>query len=202
MSAALEVAHWLVDATVVFVLMGVLYQIAQLQRRIPDYGALVPNAGLSIGAVAPDFTTGDRRNNREVRFSDYHGRRLVLGFLSPACRPCSDLIPHLNRFAADRRAVPVLIVALDGRGVDYARELSERIVVLDDPHKVVQQAYAVTQAPLIYLVDEDGKVVNRTIANHLVDLEAALDGRTHSQGPAAWVPAKDPQAADTIGIAQ
>ena len=112
----------------------------------------------------------------------------MLAFLSPACRPCRELVPDLNRLARDQRDTPVVVVAMDGTGADYASELSKRVVVVGDAEKEIQEAYAVGRTPLVYLLDEDRTVVNRTVSNSLIDLEDTLDGLGRPQGNATWVP--------------
>ena len=185
----LEVLQWAAIVVIGILVAGLLYLVTDLQRRLgPDFGAMVPNDGLAVGAAAPDFTAEDKRTGRRVSLSDYVGQRVVVAFLSPACQPCRELVPDLNRFVRDQRDTPVVVVAMEGAGADYARDLSKRIAVVGDAEKEIQQAFEVGRTPLVYLLDEERKVVNRTVSNSLINLEDTLDGLGRPQGSAAWVP--------------
>lgn len=183
-----ELLQWAAIIGVAFMLAGVLYLLADIRRRLgPDYGAQVPNNGLAVGATAPDFSTHDRRTGRSMSLSDYHEQRMIVAFLSPRCEPCKALLPHLNRLATSRPDLPVVVVATDGAGVEYAREFSDCFAVVDDAKKEIQQAFEVAWTPLVYLLDEERRVVNRTISNSLIDREDTLDGKGRAQST-AWVP--------------
>lgn len=193
MTVWLEVLQWTSIVVLGVFVAGLLYLNTDLQRRLgPDSGALIPKDGLAIGDDAPDFTAENKRTRQRVSLSDYGGQRVVVAFLSPACRPCRELVPNLNRFASDQRDTPVVVVAMDGTGADYASELSERIVVVGDAGKEIQRAFAVDRTPLVYLLDEERRVANRTVSNSLIDLEDTLNGLGRQQGNAAWVPEVGP----------
>lgn len=198
MTAMLEAVQWLALLGMALVITGMLHRQGLHERLLaPFAGPLVPRSGLELDSVAPEFSAVDRRTQRTVRLSDYAGRRLLIGFLSPGCGPCVQLVAPLNQFAQDHPDVPVLIIAQDGHGVDYAEELSERITVLEDHDRVVQKAYDAMQAPLIFLVNGEGRVANRTISNDLTDLEATLEGLGRPQGTATWVAADDTDGGPT-----
>lgn len=183
-----EVLQWAVLLLLVFMVAGLLIMLADVQRRLgPDQGAPIPKSGLAVGALAPDFVAEDKRTGQRVAASDYVGRRLLVAFMSPGCEPCGELLPSLNRFARDRRDVPVIVVAADGTGAEYAREFAEPIAVIGDTNKAIERAYDVGWTPLVYLLDEERKVLNRTVSNSLIDLEDTLDGKGRPQS-AAWVP--------------
>lgn len=200
MTAGLELLQWALILGIGAFGVGLLYLIIDLQRRLgPDSGALVPSDGLAIGAEVPDFKVEDRRSGEPVRMADYAGQRVIVAFLSPGCRPCRELVPDLNRFAQRHGDTPVVVVAMDGVGADYERELSERITVVGDARKELQRAFEVNRTPLVYLVDEERRVANRTVSNSLVDLEDTLDGFGRRQGNAAWVPEATPGRASRDG---
>jgi thiol-disulfide isomerase/thioredoxin len=134
---------------------GLLYTIIDHERRLgPDLGAVVPNDGLAVGATAPDFSGVDLRSGQPVHLADYAGRRTVVAFVAPNFPPCQELVMDLNRLARDRREIGVLVVAIDGAGVDYARKFSERMAVLGDVDRQIQRAFEVNRTPLVFLLDE------------------------------------------------
>jgi peroxiredoxin len=176
--------------------LGNSYVLARIHQRLgPDRGALTPNDGLAVGVDAPEIAARDVRSGEEVRLSSLRGQRVVLVFLSAACETCIDLVPHLNRFAASLKQVPVIAVVEEGRSIDYRRELdrSIRVVASSD---ALTEAYDVRRAPLMYVVDEEGRITQRSVSNVRVDLEDTFDGFVREQGAAAWVPVEPPDGAD------
>jgi methylamine dehydrogenase accessory protein MauD len=194
----MEAMQWAAIVLIAILAAGVLYLVADLHRRLgPDLGAMVPNDGLAVGTAAPDFAAEDPRTGQPIRLSDFDGRRVVVAFVASNCPPCRKLVPDLNRFARDRHDTSVVAVATDGAGMDYAREFSERIAVVGDAGKAIQQAFEVSRTPLVYLLDEERKVANRTVSSSLIDLEDTLDGFGKPQGNAAWVAVPEPNEPTT-----
>ncbi len=68
-----------------------------LRRLGPEPGALIPREGLALRSQLPDVELIDRRSGAMLRTADAGGRRQLIAFLSAGCRPCRELIPHLNR---------------------------------------------------------------------------------------------------------
>jgi thiol-disulfide isomerase/thioredoxin len=195
-----EVLQWAVLLLLVFMGVGLLIMVADIQRRLgPDLGAPIPQSGLAVGALAPDFVAEDRRTGKCVAVSDYVGRRLLVAFMSPRCEPCKELLPSLNRFALERRGVPVIVVAPEDAGIEYARQFAESIVVVGDTGKAIELAYDVGWTPLVFLLDEERRVLNRTVSNSLIDLEDTLDGKGRPQS-AAWVPTTTVDVASPDGV--
>ena len=189
MVAWLETAQWLVLLGMAVMGAGILYLLADINRRLgPDLGAVVPNDGLAIGSVAPAFEAPDLRTAQPVRLASHAGRPAVVAFLSPLCGACLDLVPHLNRLAEDRREVPIIVVALSGDGVDYRPVLSPGIALVGDDGGALQRGFDVRRTPLVFLVDVDGKVRMRTVSSNLVNLEDTLAAIGRPQGSARWVP--------------
>lgn len=205
----MSVNDWAQWAAIVFVgliTFGVLKLVIDMWARMPpDTGPLIPNSGLEIGTLAPDFTSADKRSGQPVRLSDYAGQRLVLAFLSPVCGPCRQLVPHLNQLAREERGTPVMVVAMPGEGMDYTKELSSRIIVVGDPDLAIEEAFKARGKPLVYVLDEERKVLNRTISNKLVHLEDTLAGLGTPQGNRPWMPVEAESGAvppDGVGQAQ
>lgn len=183
-----EALQWLVLLAVAGMTAGLVYLVADLSRRLgPDPGPLIPGDGLELETEAPPLVATELRTGKTVQLSDYAGQTAVVVFLSPSCKPCWALVPDLNRLAKSRRGVPFIVVVLAGKGVDYPRHLEEQIMVVGDPEKKLQEAYEVQRTPLVYFIDEEGKVAMRTVSNDLLDLEDTLDGIGRPQGSMPWV---------------
>ena len=83
----LEVLQWEAIVLIGILVVGVLYLVTGIQRRLgPDNGAVVPEDGLAIGATAPEFTAEDRRTGRSVSLSDYRRQRVCW----PSCHRHAD----------------------------------------------------------------------------------------------------------------
>ena len=118
----------------------------------------------------------------------FAGRPVVVAFLSPGCTQCVQLVRHLNRMATVRQDVPCIVVVTGTGASEFAATLGERLLVVSDEQAKLQKAYAVEWVPTIYLIDDEGKVAMRSIANDLLDLEDTIDGIGRRQGNAPFVP--------------
>jgi thiol-disulfide isomerase/thioredoxin len=115
----------------------------------------------------------------------------VVVFLSPSCGPCIDLVPGLNKIAESRPDVPIVAVVTPGKGFPYATELSSRIMMVADNKREFLDAFAVRRTPLVYVIDDTGRVAMSSVANDLIDLEDTLNGSVRHQGNSPWVPVKN-----------
>ena len=183
-----EVLQWAVLLTVGAMMVGLVYLVADLNRRLgPDRGPLIPDDGLEIETVAPPLVALEKRTGQTVQLADHAGQMAVVAFLSSTCNPCVELVPHLNRLAKALPEVPFIVVTTDADGFDYSAELIEQVLVVGDPESELQKAYEVERTPLVYGIDAEGKVAMRSIANDLLDLEDTLDGIGWPQGGSPWV---------------
>jgi len=184
-----EVFQWIVLLAMVALNVGLVYLVGDLNRRLgPDPGALIPSEGLEQGTEVPDLAGMEVRTGEMVRLSDLLGRTVVVTFLSPTCGPCVSLVPHLNRLAGERRGIPFIVVAAEGKGMDYAAEMSALVKVIGDPGQKLQQAFRVRYVPVMCVVDPEGKVAMRAVANDLPQMEDALLGIGHVQA-SPWIEA-------------
>ena len=108
---------------------------------------------LPPGAIAPDFTLKDQ-NNREVRLSDFRGRKAVLlvfyplAFTGTCGGELDEISAHLSQYATDD--VQVLTVSVDSPYSHkvWAEASGYEFPLLADfwPHGAVAQAYGVFNA--------------------------------------------------------
>lgn len=183
-----EVMQWTVVLALAAVTVGLVYLVADLHRRLgPDRGALIPNDGLKVDSQAPDLGGQDLRTGVPVRLADHPGRAGVVAFLSPTCKPCVELVPHLNGLARVRQNVRLFVVTLPGHGYDYAEGLVSSITLIADADGELQKAWEVMRTPLVYVVDAKGTVKMKSVSNDLLDLEDTLDGIGWHQGDRPWV---------------
>jgi peroxiredoxin len=118
--------------------------------------------GLLPKSVVQDFELPDL-SGRQVRLSQWEGRRLLLIFFDPSCVFSRAMLPELAALPLDgsnRDPLPLIVSTGDP---EENRRLFEthRIrwpVLLQDDHEVARQ-YSVGATPMGYLIDEQRRTV-------------------------------------------
>ncbi len=121
---------------------------------------------------------GDRAPNFEIRTDDgrtvtrddFGGKLLVLHFWATWCPPCVTEFPSLSAFQKEfaDRGVVVLGVSVDQNAKAYRDFLSRMKVsfaTARDPEARISTEYGTFQFPETYIIDRDGKVLEKVIAN-------------------------------------
>jgi methylamine dehydrogenase accessory protein MauD len=169
---------WVVVLLLAFLLAGALRQLGLLQLRLgDDPGALITDTGLERGAQAPDFTALDSESGELVSLSDLPAVPRMLVFASPGCLSCRELMPGLNEVRKTRGEYDFLVVC---RGDLESCQAFGRVNRLEAPMVVdttgqIEKDYLVTLTPFGYLIDHEGRVVIRGIANDWRQLESLLE---------------------------
>jgi peroxiredoxin len=114
-------------------------------------------AGLPAGTVAPEFDL-PRIDGGRLALEEFRGRRLLLVFSDPACGPCVELAPRLERL---HRESDELAVALISRGDSDANRLKATEHGLTYPialqrHWSTSRDYGMFATPAAYLIDAAG----------------------------------------------
>ena len=144
--------------------------------------------GLSVGAPAPAFRL-PRLEGGELSLEDYRGRRLLLVFSDPECKPCDALMPELERL---QRAGPGVAVVMVGRGGVKANRAKVKQYGLSFP-VALQRDWEVSRlyrkpgvTPSGYLIDEGGKIVADLAAggDEIMTLLAGRDVAASERGDA------------------
>jgi methylamine dehydrogenase accessory protein MauD len=169
---------WVVVLLLAFLLAGALRQLGLLQLRLgDDPGALITDSGLERGAQAPDFTALDSETGDLVSFSDLPAVPRMLVFASPGCLSCRELMPGLNEVRKTRGEYDFLVVCrgdLDSCQAFGRMNRLEAPMVVDTTGQI-EKDYLVTLTPFAYLIDHEGRVVIRGIANDWRQLESLLE---------------------------
>ena len=185
------VVLWVVVVLLAFLLAGALRQLGLLQLRLgDDPGALITDTGLERGAEAPDFTALGAESGEPVSLSDLPAVARMLVFASPGCLSCRELIPGLNEVRKTRGDFDFLVVC---RGDLESCQAFGRMNGLEAPMVVdttgqIEKDYLVTLTPFAYLIDHEGRVVIRGIANDWRQLESLLEQEGTLQAGMGFVP--------------
>jgi peroxiredoxin len=123
----------------------------------------------TVGDTAPDFRVLTEHGKTMTR-SDFGGKVLVLNFWASWCPPCVEEAPSLNAFAqeAAKKGIIVLGVSIDRNETAYKKFLAQHKIAFEtsiDPEADVSSSYGTFQIPETYIIDKNGKVVEKIISN-------------------------------------
>jgi peroxiredoxin len=151
-----SIQRWLISVTVV----GVLTLCASHAASAADRALHHP----LIGSAAPDFA--ERLINgtgRNFRLSEQRGDVVLLGFWTSWCGSCRAYLERLAKLNATYASAGLVVVgiSLDDKteaAVDIVRALGLRFANVADTQKVLGRRFAVSDVPLVLLVDRSGIV--------------------------------------------
>ena len=127
---------------------------------------------IAVGKDAPDFTL-QSMDGKEVKLSDYKGKKVYLKFWASWCGPCKKSMPELMELAAkpDRDFEILSVIAPGIQGEKTVEQFPQwfqdqgykDIPVLYDTKATTFQAYQIRSIPTEYLIDSQGKIGKDTI---------------------------------------
>jgi peroxiredoxin len=156
------------------------------ERRIAD---LIPQAALAIMMAAFCFAlysslhetvvnAGDRApsfsikadNGKTFTPKDFGGKLLLVNFWATWCPPCVEEIPGLNEMAHQLGPKGLVILAISqDKDANAYKQFLERnplaFPTVRDPSEDIQLGYGTLQIPESYLIDQNGKVVEKYISS-------------------------------------
>ncbi|TDE51522.1 hypothetical protein E1295_18125 [Nonomuraea mesophila] len=131
-------------------------------RRLRKQGESAPemSAGLSPGESVPRFAT--MTTSGEPISDELLGAPALIGFFSPGCGPCAELLPLFVERARGTSDAVLAVVAdtgEDGAG-DIERLAEVARVVTESPQGPVQTAFKVNAYPTVIAIGSGGTVVS------------------------------------------
>jgi peroxiredoxin len=124
---------------------------------------------LRSGAHAPGFELPSLGGDLES-LARYRGRVLFVNFWATWCAPCREEAPALQKLYEQLRpeGFSVLAVSIDDPAARpkveaFAEQLGLKFPILLDPDQRVYRAYQVFGVPETFLIDKEGRVVERFI---------------------------------------
>jgi peroxiredoxin len=126
-----------------------------------------PAPPLLPGAGAPPFTLPALEGG-EVSLERLRGRVVLLNFWATWCKPCEDEMPAMQRLhrSLSGRPFELLAISVDA-GRDEVAAFRERLgldfPILLDPRKRVADSYQSFRFPESWLVDAEGRLVERYV---------------------------------------
>lgn len=148
---------------------------ALAQETVPASADAVPIvAGPQAGDMAPDFTVVGP-DGKEMKLSDFRGKKVLLDIWATWCGPCIASMPHNSELAekyAKDDLVILAVCASDTRanyhgwvrrnGTKYKFLTAHDPAGKDFKNSVFNTKYGVTGFPSLYLIDRDGRLIGRT----------------------------------------
>jgi cytochrome c biogenesis protein CcmG/thiol:disulfide interchange protein DsbE len=131
-------------------------------------GTLEPRV-TNAGDTAPNFkVTAD--DGKTISRDNFGGKLLVLNFWASWCPPCVTETPSLEQFAKELgpQGVVVLGISQDRKEDRYRKFIEHFNVTFEtarDPGADIAASYGTFQIPETYLIDRNGKVVEKVISN-------------------------------------
>ena len=139
----------------------------QEPQQAPKQQQQTPVQQIAVGKEAPDFTL-QSMDGKEVKLSDYKGKKVYLKFWASWCGPCKKSMPELMELAAkpDRDFEILSVIAPGIQGEKTVEQFPhwfqdqgyKDIPVLYDTKATTFQAYQIRSIPTEYLIDSQGKI--------------------------------------------
>ncbi|WP_110927565.1 thiol-disulfide oxidoreductase ResA [Bacillus massiliglaciei] len=119
---------------------------------------------LAAGSEVPDFVLTDMEGN-EHKISDYRGKGVFLNFWGTWCKPCEYEMPYMEKQYQAFKDQGIEVLAVNVGETEYAVNSFAEGHGLTFPIMIdqgeVQSAYKVDPLPVTFLIDKDGKLVDR-----------------------------------------
>ena len=136
-------------------------------------GYIVPVAAGSVEDPAtrpliPPNLAVDDGSNVPLPLAHFRGQVVLMNFWATWCAPCLKEMPYLDRLQGDLKGMPLLVmeVSEDNGGLPVAKAYVERaklsfLRVFTDPGQVAASALNVQGLPTSFIIDKDGRLVQR-----------------------------------------
>jgi peroxiredoxin len=131
------------------------------ENEVVETGA----TGIAIGVKAPDFElkTLDGKN---VKLSDFKGKKVILNFWATWCPPCKAEMPEMQKFyEEDHKDIVLLAVNIDPQ-LDVQKFVDEMSITFPiplDEDDEVNSVYQVISIPTTYFIDTKGIIREKHI---------------------------------------
>jgi peroxiredoxin len=123
---------------------------------------------VDAGVEAPGFSLPRLPDGAPVSLAGLRGRVVLLNFWATWCKPCEDELPSMQRLhgALASSGFELLAISVDDPSDPvgaFQRRYGLTFPILLDPRREVAGAYQTHHFPESFLIDADGRVVERYI---------------------------------------
>jgi len=121
-------------------------------------------AGTLMAKDAPDFKLTSL-DGKEVSFSDYKGKVVLVNFWATWCPPCLAEMPDLNKLYTDYKGkgLQILGLTISSRAKDIPKKVKQSGVtypILLDAEPVAAKFGGFGAIPQTFIIDKKGKIVH------------------------------------------
>ncbi len=183
MSGAWLASYIALWAVVAFQGVAIFLLLRQLGIMYLGTAQGVARDGIAPGTNAPDFELPALAGG-SVSLEGFRGMPVLLVFGSANCKPCRELAPDLNAFAADMRdALRVLFLchSKEDEARRFAEQAALEVPVAVQPDESLADKYKARVTPFAFVIDGEGVVRSKGLANNRAHLDALWDqARKHA----------------------
>lgn len=125
-------------------------------------------SGVGKGQQAPDFTLSDMQG-KKVSLADFRGKVVLINFWASWCPPCRKEMPSMERLYRQyqQQGLVILAVNVEKNGAQAVQRFLQQtpysFPILLDTDAEVQNRYKVFRFPESFIIDRNGKVVEKVI---------------------------------------
>lgn len=122
---------------------------------------------IAVGKDAPDFTL-QSMDGKEVKLSDYKGKKVYLKFWATWCGPCRQSMPELNKLVEEKdrdfEILTIMAPGLQGEKTEeefvkwFDQQDYKSVPVLYNPDGSSFADYQVRSIPTEVFIDSHGKI--------------------------------------------
>jgi peroxiredoxin len=125
----------------------------------------IATVGLDIGDTAPDFQL-ELLTGKQVKLSDYRGKRVMVNFWATWCPPCQAEMPDMEKFYQSKDVV-ILAVNLTQtepntqQVQDFVNDFNLTFPILLDKKIKVATTYQIRPIPTSFMMDSNGIIQHK-----------------------------------------
>ncbi len=121
-------------------------------------------SGVALAKDAPDFKLNSL-DGKEVSFSDYKGKVVLVNFWATWCPPCLAEMPDLNKLYVDYKdkGLQILGLTVSSRAKDIPKKVKQSGVtypILLEAEPVAAKFGGFGAIPQTFIIDKKGKIVH------------------------------------------
>lgn len=156
---------WITQIIVIVSLVIIFKQFGDIYLKSSD---AISRDGVPIGDAIPKFQGLSYNSGKYFSKKDMENVPTLIGFISPNCPACKDLIPDWNRAITKYKGkVNFLLIGVGTNRDQYTEFLKNRQLngeLILDPDNI-GQAFRVRVTPFAFMVDENGVVLEKGLCN-------------------------------------
>lgn len=127
-------------------------------------------SGVKEGNLAPEFQL-QTLEGREVKLSDYKGKKVILNFWATWCPPCKAEMPHMQEFYLNQQNDNVEILAVNLTTAEkntndigkFVKDYGLTFPILLDTKGDIGETYQAFTIPTSYIIDSQGIVRKKIV---------------------------------------